>query len=169
MPRQISDYVLTIKGGPDAEHLQPLHVNHESFPLAIDSPYFRGHLLFRMKDYQGAEPAKETGLERLELPPSNYFQNRQRLYAISFQGQFLHQVRGDDLRFGLELSLPVKLPMGSSLGLKIAKWLEPSLEYDLECPRPHMDAPFLTTMNAIGVYEEVAFQKEFLNVIVDEC
>lgn len=64
--------------------------------------------------------------------------------------------------FELDLSKPVKVPVGSNVALKIAKWLEPSLEYDLDGSMPFMNAPMVSTMSVLGVYEKEDFVERVL-------
>lgn len=139
MRGNISDYNLTVKGGPNADNLKILAVNNESCPTRIDSDLFSGYLLVRMKDFNGVCPTDDVSC--LPNPKSDYFSSKQRLYTISVQGMFKEDVVGDDLVFGLEFDHPIKTPSGASIGLRIARWLEPSLDYDLNGSVPFMVAP----------------------------
>jgi hypothetical protein len=133
----ISDYTLSVKGGSNSDDLKLLAVNNESCPTRIESELFTGYLLVRMKDFTGVNP----DVPCLSNPKSEYFSSKQRLYTISVQGSFKEDVSGDDLIFGLEFSHPIKTPPGASIGLRIARWLEPSLDYDLNSSQPFMVAP----------------------------
>ena len=138
MRGNISDYNLTVKGGPNVDNLSPLSVNNEESPTRIESDLFSGYLLVRMKDFSGSSPDQVCCLSN---PKSEYFSSKQRLYTISIQGNFKEDVSGDDLIFGLEFDHPIKTPPGASIGLRIARWLEPSLEYEVNGSNPYMIAP----------------------------
>jgi hypothetical protein len=113
--------------------------------------------MVRMKDYPSECP---TGTP-LKNPPSNYFASKQRLYSISVQGTFTKNHNGNEVLWELDLSRPIKAPYGSGVALRIAKWLEPSLEYDLDASEPFMNAPMISTMSALGVYAKDEFVQEF--------
>jgi hypothetical protein len=155
--RSRSDYKLVISAGPSLDALQVLNVNHEDKPTWVSSPHFQGYVMVRMKDYPSECP---TGTP-LKDPPSNYFASKQRLYSISIQGTFTRDHNGNELLWELDLSRPIKAPYGSGVALRIAKWLEPSLEYDLDASEPFMNAPLISTMSALGVYKKDDFVKEF--------
>jgi hypothetical protein len=42
--------------------------------------------------------------------------------------------------------------MGASVGIQIAKWLDPSIEADIKSKTPHMFSPLVTAMNSLAVY-----------------
>ena len=117
-----------------------------------------------MKDYSGSCP---TG-NPLKNPNSDYFNSRQRRYAFTIQGVFKKDIQGNDLLWHLDLTGPLRTPPGTGIALRIAKWLEPSLDYDLNHSIPWMNAPALTTMNSFGVYSDEEFKSTFLldNVII---
>ena len=138
MRENISDYILTVKAGPNFDTLSYMSVNNENCPTRIDSDLFSGYILVRMKDFNGLYPKEASCLAN---PDSDYFSSKQRLYTISIQGTFKQDTSGDDLMFGLCFDQPIKTPPGASIGLRIARWLEPSLEYELNGSHPYMIAP----------------------------
>jgi hypothetical protein len=76
---------LQVKIGPSIEHLQVADVNSDENPHFIDSPYFVGNILIRIKNFNGITPNN--------LPPSKsekYFENKKRLFSIQFTGRFKH-------------------------------------------------------------------------------
>ncbi len=161
--RPLTDYILSVKTGPNDTSLQPLPVNHEDAPVYVKSDLFQGYIMMRMKDYPGICSKGPPLLN----PSSNYFDTKQRLYSISIQGVFSEDVGGNDLNFGIDMNGPIKTPPGTSIALRIAKWLEPSLQYDLNSDFPHMDAPMISTMSSLGIYSVADFKKEFqVEVIV---
>lgn len=170
MRGNISDYLLTVKGGINVDNLQLLSVNDESSPTRIESDLFSGYLMVRMKDFNGACPEDVSCLPN---PKSDYFSAKQRLYTISVQGIFKEDVPGDDLIFGLEFDHPIKTPPGASIGLRIARWLEPNLDYELNGSEPFMVAPrnnykiiiVLTCINFLAVHSKDEFIKEFPTVL----
>lgn len=170
MRGNISDYTLTVKGGANADCLNVLAVNNERCPTRIESDLFSGYLLVRMKDFNGVCP---KDVPCLPNPQSDYFSTKQRLYTISVQGSFKEDVPGDDVIFGLEFDHPIKTPPGASIGLRIARWLEPSLEYELNGQEPFMVAPsnyysnyiVLTCINFLAVHGHDDFIRQYPHVI----
>lgn len=170
----VSDYSLSVKGGANSDNLQLLAVNNESCPTRIESDLFSGYLMVRMKDFAGVGP---EDVPCLPNPKSDYFSSKQRLYTISIQGAFKEDVPGDDLIFGLEFTHPIKTPPGASIGLRIARWLEPNLDYDIYSSEPFMVAPgiflvltiiVLTCINFLGVHSKEDFVKLYPHVLLKE-
>lgn len=56
--------------------------------------------------------------------------------------------------FGAEFENRINPPMGSSIGLKIARLIDPALEADLFCEKPWLRSPLLCGMNVLQALPE---------------
>lgn len=76
---------LRVRIGASIDTLQVASVNDDSNPHYIDSPYFTGQLLVRIKNFDGITPdgKPSTGSEA-------YFDNKKRLFALQLTGRFKH-------------------------------------------------------------------------------
>ncbi|TPX43665.1 hypothetical protein SeLEV6574_g04920 [Synchytrium endobioticum] len=152
----IDDYQLCVKAGPNEKELQIASVNDELEPLFIDSEHFTGYILVRMVNFTGTTRTPSASRSEckppIENPASSYFKGRSRRYSIVVQGRFKHTWNGDDIVFGGEMQAPMaKVPMGASLVIKAAKWLDPGIECDPYTDKPYMFSPLLCAMNAMSV------------------
>jgi hypothetical protein len=55
--------------------------------------------------------------------------------------------------FGLDSDTPIRVPFGSSMALRVAQWINPTMENQQEGPNPWMRWPLITGLSAIGVYD----------------
>ncbi|KAL2919713.1 hypothetical protein HK105_200627 [Polyrhizophydium stewartii] len=85
-------------------------------------------------------------------PASDYFRGRNRRYSIMLQGRFRRRWAGDDLIFGVDMATPMRTPPATSVAIRIAKWLDPAIEADLDCPTPYIYSPIVSSMNSLAVY-----------------
>ncbi|KAI9330156.1 hypothetical protein DFJ73DRAFT_631050 [Zopfochytrium polystomum] len=165
--KSLDDYCLRVSAGPAPTaggFLAVVNVNDETRPLLIDSEHFTGHLVVRMQNFNGLTPPPHSSTsssssknnaqqqQPIRHPASGYFHGRQRKYSIVVQGRFHRAHSGADVVFGIETDSPVRTPAGTSLALKIAKWLDPSLQADLACLRPWIQSPLLAAVNAFTVF-----------------
>ena len=81
--------VLRVRVGPSVHLLQPAAVNDELLPHYIDSPYFVGRVLVRIKNFTGILP---KGAKK-DSASEAYFAAHKRLFSVQVQGRFKH-VRG---------------------------------------------------------------------------
>ncbi|KAJ8326225.1 hypothetical protein QVD99_007608 [Batrachochytrium dendrobatidis] len=88
-------------------------------------------------------------------PISSYFQGRNRRYSIMLQGRFKKEWKGDDIIFGANMASPLRTPPGASIAIRIAKWLDPSVEADLDCHEPYIYSPMVSSMNSLAVFNDV--------------
>ncbi|KAJ1568328.1 hypothetical protein HK405_002879 [Cladochytrium tenue] len=174
--RAVDDYCLRVSAGPvPGGGRVVVNVNDETHPILIDSEHFTGHLIVRMPNFHGISPESDvvpvgdqepgdsggTGPAAvrsrgpIRSPPSNYFHGRQRRYSIVVQGRWKRPFPGDDLVFGIETNSPVRTPPGTALALRIARWLDPSIEADLASQRPWINSPMLSAVNAYTVFRAV--------------
>lgn len=154
----INDYTIRVRAGPDDEHLVTISVNDEFRPTLIDSEHFTGYLVVRMANFDGVTPAMERGISKQEAPPimnpqSDYFSGKNRRYSIMMQGRFKKAWSGDEVLFGVNSEIPLRTPMGIGMGVKLAKWLDPSIEACLDSESSYMYSPFISAMNSLSIYE----------------
>ena len=71
---------LQVRIGPSLENLTIAHVNDDSNPHYVDSPYFCGFILPRIK---GFPKQSSTASEK-------YFENKKRMFALQVSGRFKH-------------------------------------------------------------------------------
>ena len=151
--------------GKDDSLLKTVLVNDEETPICIDTDAFVGYLVVRNADFNGVTPMMECKVKHdslssqipsnatlLRNPKSKYFEGRNRRYSISVQGRFKKSWSGDEVIFGVDADVPVRLPTGASIGFRIAQWLDPAMEGDIFCNKPYMYSPILSAMNAISIH-----------------
>ncbi|KAJ3189866.1 hypothetical protein HDU85_000150 [Gaertneriomyces sp. JEL0708] len=143
------DYVLGVRAGPNYKDLLPVKVNDEQNPLLIDSDHFVGYVVVRVAHFGGVTP---DGTRPLVNPQSHYFYGRNRRYSIMVQGRFKKAWNGDDIIFGVDFDTKVRTPTGVGLAMRIAKWLDPSLDSCFSGNTPWIFSPWISAMNSLAVY-----------------
>ena len=78
---------LHVKIGPSLDNLQLVNINCESEPHFVDSPYFTGNVMVRIKDFDGVTPNPETDAASRT---QEYFENKKRMFAIQLSCRFKH-------------------------------------------------------------------------------
>ncbi|ORX89135.1 DUF1769-domain-containing protein [Basidiobolus meristosporus CBS 931.73] len=141
-------YILRVRAGTNTEvqNLPVIKVNDENNPVILDSPYFTGRLIVRIRDYEGVTP---DGSKPLKNSP--YFEGNKDQYSIQVQGRFKQEWNADDVVFGNSFDNKLNLPYGAGVALKIAKWIDPGLEADIYSEQPWAFSPLLVTMNVVNV------------------
>ena len=91
---------LRVRIGPHREALEVAWVNGR--PTEIDTEWFVGRVLVRVKDFRGVTP---DGSEPLQDVP--YFAGRSRKFAIHIEGRFRTRAgqepfNGDEVEFGTD-------------------------------------------------------------------
>ncbi len=105
---------LQVRIGSSIETLSVAKVNDDSDPHFIDSPYFTGFLVVRVKNFEGVIPSNSAEGPFAVAPPSSspktdatdpndknnghhpqgpseaYFQGKKRLFALQLSGRFKH-------------------------------------------------------------------------------
>ena len=76
---------LRVRVGPSIDKLVITNPNEEDNPHFIDSPYFVGHVLVRIKDFRGYTPDGSEPKQAQE-----YFGTKKRLFAVQLSGRFKH-------------------------------------------------------------------------------
>ena len=82
----IGNKVLRVRIGPSIHNLSLAHVNNQEYPHYIDSPYFTGKILIRVKNFKGDVPNGAPASKVSE----QYFSSHKRLFSIQVQGRFKH-------------------------------------------------------------------------------
>ena len=134
---------LRVRAGPSYDRSTHVNVNVNDVnePTLIESEYFTGHVMVRVRDYAGV-PGKAGIIEEDE----EYFSETKDTCSIMFGGWFHYkgekQLSVDDVVFGVHLfplmsaingkndfddSIADKLPTGTSLGLKALRMIDGSL------------------------------------------
>ena len=86
-PVDLKDTRLRVRIGPSLSSLSTYNVNDDSHPHFIDSPFFTGNMVVRIKNFNGITPDPKT-ME--PIPDSKYFGTRKRLFSVQLQGRFKH-------------------------------------------------------------------------------
>jgi hypothetical protein len=79
---------LRVRIGPTAQTLTVAHVNNDSAPHFVDSPHFMGHVVVRVKNFDGVTPDNSPPVK-----DSAYFGTRRRLFSIQVSGRFKQVLR----------------------------------------------------------------------------
>ncbi|KAF9943924.1 hypothetical protein BGZ70_005253, partial [Mortierella alpina] len=156
---------VSVGSSRDPKDQRPLNVNDDSDPLLIDTDEFVGHVTFRIKgqdQIQGyAQGQRKDGLKT--VPDSQWFQNAAMvgkganlLNSLEIVGRFKREWSGDEIGI---FEQPLKLPPLTSIALKFFRTLEPSLQIELQCPKPYFTSPLLAIMNTVNVSQSVMKDK----------
>lgn len=134
--------MLTVRVGPSLEALQNLAINRDDQPVRIQSQHFDGWVMVRVRD------TPQSASAYFDHCPENTF-------CIQVVGRFLVQeqqhLTADDIMYGNQFDRPLKLPTGSSVALRFARWFDPGLEADLNGAQPKAFSPLIVTMNRLAV------------------
>ncbi len=170
------DYILRISAGPSYDDLKLVHVNHEESPILVNSPHFTGYILVRVSNFDGVTPEMElkngdkigSTHNPKKRPTWRYFKGRNRRYSMVIQGRFKHAYNGDEVVFGADSNAPISSIPGSSIGIRICKWLDPALEAEVSGNDPHIYSPIVSSMNAMGIFKMEEPIEEGTPLEVDE-
>eukprot|EP00842_Homolaphlyctis_polyrhiza_P000734 jgi/Hompol1/1661/HPOL_005674-RA len=142
----IGNRKLRVRIGPSPQLLTIANPNEEAVPHFIDSPYFVGHVVVRVRNFRGITPDGEP-LKQAD----QYFGTRKRLFALQVCGRFKHEYTADDIVFGAEFDHKVSPPTGSWIALKFANLIDPALQSDIYSDKPWLFSPILCSMNIVNV------------------
>lgn len=148
---------LQVRIGSCIENLEIANVNDDSDPHYIDSPYFTGHILVRIKNFDGVTPdgGPSKGSEA-------YFDQKKRLFALQVSGRFKHvrkwevnvkEYTADDIVFGSQFEKKCTPPFGTSVAMRFANLIDPALITDVFAESPWIFSPLLCSMNTINVVQ----------------
>ncbi|PKI84085.1 hypothetical protein MVES1_002023 [Malassezia vespertilionis] len=137
---------LSISAGPSVDALEILAVNHDDKPVVIDSGDFHGRVTVRIKDFRGV-PAEGVPIAK----NASYFSEPygdSMTYSIQAQGVFTEEVSAADLVFGNMFDHPLRdsLPYGTSIALRFASFVDPTIQHDLYADKPWAFSPLLATV-----------------------
>lgn len=129
------------------------YVNDDEHPILINNEHFTGHLVFRVRNFNGWTPVDEkTGLPRPPIPDCpHYFEGHKRSFSLQISGRFRRQWNGDDIMFGTFFDKKLNLPRGSGLALAFAQRIDPSMEYEMYSDTPFICSPILCAMNTVHI------------------
>ncbi|KAI9099510.1 hypothetical protein DFS34DRAFT_693906 [Phlyctochytrium arcticum] len=142
----IGNRKLRCRIGPSVDALTVANINDTANPHFIDSPYFTGSILVRVKNFKGITPDGSAPIENLP-----YFDGKKRLFSVQVSGRFKHEYTADDVVFGSEFERKVSLPSGSWIAMKFANVIDPALKNDVYADKPWLWSPALCSMNIVNV------------------
>jgi len=137
---------LRVRVGPSPSTLAVINVNDDTHPQFIDSPYFSGYIVVRVKDFDGITPNKQPPIKYIP-----YFGTRKRCFSIQVTGRWKKEVNVNDLVFGAEFDRKVNPPTGSWVAMKFANLIDPALSADIYAEKPWLFSPLLCSMNIVNV------------------
>ncbi|OAV92567.1 hypothetical protein PTTG_27602, partial [Puccinia triticina 1-1 BBBD Race 1] len=143
---------LKIMIGPNRQQMEIAHVNDSAQPTIINSEYFVGRVLIKIRDFEG--------ITHDGSPPIRnhvYFDGRSRKFDIQIEGRFkkrdgVQLYSGEEIHFGSDFDHIVDFPKSAfNAGMRVARWIDPNVFYDLTPPseRPFIMSPYLACMNTL--------------------
>jgi hypothetical protein len=78
---------LRVRIGPTLDTLKVAKVNDDTDPHFIDSPFFTGNVLVRIKNFKGICP-EGVAINNNET----YFDGKKRMFALQLSGRFKHVI-----------------------------------------------------------------------------
>jgi len=138
--------------GPNREEMQIAHVNDSSQPTIINSEYFVGRVLIKIRDFEGITSDGSPPIRN-----HVYFDGRSRKFDIQIEGRFkkregVEPYSGEEIHFGSDFDHIVDFPKSAfNAGMRVARWIDPNVFYDLTPPseRPFIMSPYLACMNTL--------------------
>ena len=147
------DKHLQVRAGPNDSNLDLILPNDEKHPCLINSEYFCGRLIFRVKDFDSAEVQDESG----------YFNDHRRVFSLQIHGEFLNELNGNELVWFCKFDNPINVP---SIFIAFFNMIAPHAHHDLGGEHPFIQSFALTTSSSIKGWGQL--QKEFpLNIEED--
>ncbi|KNZ57150.1 hypothetical protein VP01_2228g1 [Puccinia sorghi] len=143
---------LKIMIGPNREEMEIAHVNDSSQPTIINSEYFVGRVLIKIRDFEGITSDGSPPIRN-----HVYFDGRSRKFDIQIEGRFkrregVESYTGEEIHFGSDFDHIVDFPKSAfNAGMRVARWIDPNVFYDLTPPseRPFIMSPYLACMNTL--------------------
>ncbi|CAI2172978.1 6617_t:CDS:1 [Funneliformis geosporum] len=144
-----------IKIGPTYNSLQQYKVNDDKHPLFVNSSHFTGYITVRLQNHHHKnDPVTKS---------CSYFENRRRFFSFQFQGRFKptnpnrddHLWTFDDILFCAETESSINPPMGSSLAVRFAGYIDPGFNADgmFLKKRPWVGSWLICGMNVVKVWK----------------
>ena len=136
---------LKVSVGPSTRTLAHYNTNEDQSPMFVLSPHFEGHVVVRVKDFDGVVPGGCT-----PTPTSAYFGSRRRQFSIQCTGRFKEAFNCNDVVFGAVFDAKVSPPTGTWLALKFASMIDPALEMEVNGDSPYFLSPLVCAMNTMS-------------------
>lgn len=143
MTTPFQNHRLQVRVGTSIDNLKKIVVNDDANPFELNSDTFKGRGVVRVRNF--------TGVNKAAASSSPYFENYPDKFSIQMQGRFLVDTNADQIIFGNFFDAPLRLPTGTSIATKFAKWFDPAIELDLYADKPTAYSPLVVTMNSIDV------------------
>jgi hypothetical protein len=143
MTTPFQNHRLQVRVGTSLDNLQKIVVNDDANPFELNSKAFKGRAVVRVRNF--------TGVNKSAASSSPYFDKYPDKFSIQLQGRFLVNTSADQIIFGNFFDAPLRLPPGTSIAAKFAKWFDPAIELDLYADKPTAYSPLVVTMNTIDV------------------
>jgi hypothetical protein len=126
-----------VRIGSSIETLQATKINDEN-GFYLNSDHWKGCIIVRVAHSRKQNPA--------------YFHGKYRTFSIQFRNaQWKTKWQAEDIFFGAVFDGPINPPFGSSIALKCARLIDPSLEADLYSHQPWILSPLLCAFNDLVV------------------
>ncbi|KAF7973146.1 hypothetical protein HWV62_15917 [Athelia sp. TMB] len=117
---------LRVLAGPNPHYLEDItNLVNTQQPHTISTSDFHGQVVANIKDFTGPDGVVRS---------SDYFEKAERkdiTWSLQVQGAFKQPVSADSVLFGNVFDRTYKLPKGSSAALKLMRFLDPNLNYDM--------------------------------------
>lgn len=139
------DKKLQVRVGANDSCLENIIPNDEKHPHRLATEYFRGRLIFRVKDFDNAELQDESG----------YFTDHRRVFSLQIHGEFLAELSGNDLVWYCKFDNPIKVP---NIFITFFNMIAPQAQHDLGGERPFIQSFALTTSSAIKGWGKLAHE-----------
>ena len=146
------DKKLQIKVGSSESDLEIIIPNDYLNPRRVRNESFSGNVVFRVKDYDPDIPDE-----------SGYFKDHKRVFSLQIHGEFLNELRGNNLVWYCQFDKPINVP-----GIFIAffNMIAPQAHHDLGGTQPFIQSFALTTSSVIKSWGNKV--EEFPNSIQED-
>lgn len=132
-----------------------VRVNDDFHPHIINNGWFTGHVVFRVRDFDGMtlrDPKDSSGKHRCApIPTTPYFDGHRRAFSMQVSGRFKHAWTANDVMFGTFFEKPLILPRGYKIALALARRIDSSMQAELDLAQPFMCSPLICAMNLFNV------------------
>lgn len=137
---------LQIRIGSCLDTLKIVEINSEK-PELVENNHFKGRLVVRVSP----TGTTTSGPQKHPLKPA-YFTGKSRMFSIQFhKAKFKQKWNAADIRWVACFEKPIDPPFGSSIALKFARLIDPSLEADLYSQAPSLGSPLLCAFHELNI------------------
>ncbi|CAG8809022.1 26276_t:CDS:1 [Gigaspora margarita] len=144
-----------VRIGSTYSSLQQYKVNDDQKPIFVNSKHFTGYVTVRLQNHHYKN-------EKV-IKTNSYFENHRRFFSFQFQGRFKatnpdrpdNLWTFDDILFCAETEESINPPMGASLVVKFARYIDPGFTADgmFLDKRPWVGSWLVCGMNVIKVWK----------------